>query len=697
MASNEVDILKRALEREKLARKQAENILESKSAELYELTIKLEESNANLASMVKKRTSELKGVFENINDAYIVMDLDGNILKANDPALELLEISMNDDINLNDFVAPSDEEKKSFAFQKLLEEGSLNNFEIKLILKNETQKLVQINASVILNDNNSPIAAQGIVRDITRQRMDAEIIIEQNKELDIILTNTSVGIVLTHQGRIKRSNPYFQELLGYSEFELDNRLLVDMIHSDEKDDLLHLIQRMDNGELDMFEVEKRYKAKNGNILWAKTTVNAVRNIEGQIKYQVAIVEDVTQLREKTLVLEVLNEVAKSILGKVDTYEIAWEIVNKIANYLGSEDCVIYLVNEEENLLEQIAAYGEKALDNKVQNKITLEIGKGIVGSVAMTGKPEIIKDTRLDSRYVLDDQTRLSEITVPIIYDGRIIGIIDSEHPDEGYYNESQLGTLINVARLVSLQLYNAINLDQKEKAEKKNYVLLQELKNSNDELQEYAHVVSHDLKSPLRSINALLYWIKEDNQGDLDKNSLENISMIESILESMEELITGLLEYSSISIKTNNEVAVDLGEVINEILNELDLPKNTSIIVASKLPELKGDKTRFKQLFQNLISNAVKYNDKEKREVNIESIDKNTHYQFSIRDNGPGIDKKFYDKIFEIFQSLSTKKDSSGIGLSIVKRIVDQYQGDIWLDSEIGKGTTFYFTIKKT
>ena len=77
--------------------------------------------------------------------------------------------------------------------------------------------------------------------------MDAEIIIEQNKELDIILTNTSVGIVLTHQGRIKRSNPYFQELLGYSEFELDNRLLVDMIHSDEKDDLLHLIQRMDNG------------------------------------------------------------------------------------------------------------------------------------------------------------------------------------------------------------------------------------------------------------------------------------------------------------------------------------------------------------------------------------------------------------------------------------------------------------------
>ena len=88
---------------------------------------------------------------------------------------------MDDDINLNDFVAPSEEEKKSFAFQKLVEKGSLSNFEIKLILKNETQKLVQINASIILDDNNSPIAAQGIVRDITRERLHAEIIIEPNK------------------------------------------------------------------------------------------------------------------------------------------------------------------------------------------------------------------------------------------------------------------------------------------------------------------------------------------------------------------------------------------------------------------------------------------------------------------------------------------------------------------------------------
>lgn len=695
MASKEVDILKRALEREKLARKQAENILENKSAELYELTKKLEESNTNLASMVKERTSQLKGVFENINDAFIVMDLDGNILKANDAALSLLEIT-NENHNLNDFVAPSDIRRKTLAFQDLVVEGSISNLEIGFILENDKYKFVQINASLIRNENNIPIAAQGIVRDITNERMNARIITQQNKELDIIFANTSVGIVLVNQGLIKRSNKYFQDLIGYSESELDNMPVAHITHPDDQKDSIHFMQKMDHGHTDNFEIEKKYKTKDNNLVWARTTVNAVRNEVGEMIYQVAIVEDITKLREKTLVLEVLNEVAKSILGKVDTYEIAWEIANKIAKYLGADDCVIYLVDDEKHVLEQVAAYGEKALSQEIKNKITIKIGSGIVGAVAKTGMAEVIYDTRLDNRYIRDDLSRLSEIAVPIIYDGKVIGVIDSEHENEAYYTEAQLITLTNIARLVSMQLFNAINLDQKEKAEKRNYLLLEALKKSNDELQEYAHVVSHDLKSPLRSINALLYWIKEDNHGKLDDVSLTNIGMIESTLESMEELITGVLEYSSISNIKDNDTMVDFNELINEIITEVDFPENFKITVISELPEIKGDRTRFKQLFQNLISNAIKFNNKENGKVDIDVQEKNTHYQFSIKDNGPGIDKKFYDKIFEIFQSLGNSKNSSGIGLSIVKKIIDQYQGDIWLDSEIGKGTTFYFTIKK-
>jgi len=114
-------------------------------------------------------------------------------------------------------------------------------------------------------------------------------------------------------------------------------------------------------------------------------------------------------------------------------------------------------------------------------------------------------------------------------------------------------------------------------------------------------------------------------------------------------------------------------------------------------LPIIKGDKTKFQQLFQNLVSNAIKFCDKEKGFVEINYVDNNTFHQFAIRDNGIGIEKKYHDKIFQIFHSLNKREDSTGIGLSIVKKIIDLHEGDLWLESEPKVGTTFYFTIRKS
>ena len=157
-----------------------------------------------------------------------------------------------------------------------------------------------------------------------------------------------------------------------------------------------------------------------------------------------------------------------------------------------------------------------------------------------------------------------------------------------------------------------------------------------------------------------------------------------------MEQLITDVLEYSSIinGVKENNDV--DLNLLIEEI------KKVIYIKVLQELPIIKGDKTKFQQLFQNLISNAIKFNDKEKGIIEIDVKEQNSFYKFSINDNGIGIEKEHFDKIFKIFQSLKKSKDSSGIGLSIVKKIVDLYKGEIWLESEVNKETTFFFTIKK-
>ena len=113
-------------------------------------------------------------------------------------------------------------------------------------------------------------------------------------------------------------------------------------------------------------------------------------------------------------------------------------------------------------------------------------------------------------------------------------------------------------------------------------------------------------------------------------------------------------------------------------------------------MPTVKGDITKFQQLFQNLISNAIKFNNKDKGLIEVNFTENKSFYQFEIKDNGIGIEKKYHDKIFKIFHSLNDSKDSSGIGLSIVKKIIDLYDGNIWLESEPEIGTTFYFTIKK-
>ena len=161
---------------------------------------------------------------------------------------------------------------------------------------------------------------------------------------------------------------------------------------------------------------------------------------------------------------VINNIAKSILGKTNYYDIAWEILINIANYLDTEDCVIYLINEETNSMEQIAAYGSKVKDKEILNPLVIPIGEGIVGSVAKSGIPELIHDTSKDSRYIKDIEYNYSEITVPIVVEGHIIGIIDSEHPEKYFFNEGQLVTLINISRVIAMQLNNAISLEKEKK-----------------------------------------------------------------------------------------------------------------------------------------------------------------------------------------------------------------------------------------
>jgi signal transduction histidine kinase len=450
-------------------------------------------------------------------------------------------------------------------------------------------------------------------------------------------------------------------------------------------------------KIDHFVYPKRYKKKNGSVIWTKTNVNIVRDNENKVKHEVVFIENITSIREKTIIIDLINNLTKVILDKTDIVDISWEIVNIIASYLNSEDCVIYLLDESTKMIEQIAVYGNKLNgSNEISNKMFIPAGEGIVGSVVKSKKSELVNDTSKDDRYIVDDEMRFSEIVVPIISDGIVIGVIDSEHKNKNYFKEEHIKTLESIASLVAIKLRTAVSIRERKKVEIQNEKLLRRLKNSNDELNEYAHTVSHDLKTPLQSIEALVSWIKLDNKENLDKATLQNIALIESTVETMDQLIINILKYSEVGTVIREEVDVDLNLILKKLKTVMVTSENITINILSKLPKVKGDTTKFQQLFQNLISNAIKFNRGKKGIVEIDYIEKKSFHQFSVKDNGIGIAKKYHKQIFKIFESLNKSKDSSGIGLSIVKKIVDLYEGNIWLESKPNIGTTFYFTIKK-
>lgn len=232
-------------------------------------------------------------------------------------------------------------------------------------------------------------------------------------------------------------------------------------------------------------------------------------------------------------------------------------------------------------------------------------------------------------------------------------------------------------------------------KAFKRQQVLLSNLELRNQELSDYAHMVSHDLKSPLRSIDTLTAWLGEDYKDAFDENGNKTLNLIRSNVERMDTLINGILEYSTIGKNQIDVYDVNLNNLIDNIVDILQVPKHISI-TKTDLPVVRGDKYRLQQLFQNLIGNAIKYNDKVDGRIEVGVTNAIDVWEFYIKDNGKGIDEAYFEKIFKTFEKLENDVQSTGIGLSIVKKIVDLYGGKVWLTSVLGEGTTFYFTLKK-
>jgi PAS domain S-box-containing protein len=226
----------------------------------------------------------------------------------------------------------------------------------------------------------------------------------------------------------------------------------------------------------------------------------------------------------------------------------------------------------------------------------------------------------------------------------------------------------------------------------------VRELQRTNKELQEFAHIAAHDLKTPLRAIGTLADWILTDYGDKFDEQGKEHVRLLVSKARNMSALVDDVLQYSRLGQDDHKRQQIELNAILSEIIAGIVPPDNIEITVGSNLPTIMCKETQVFQIFQNLLTNAVKYMDKPEGRIEVGYAEENNFWKFSVADNGPGIDEKYFEKIFRIFQTLSPRDgvDSTGIGLSIVRKIAELNGGRAWVESEIGKGSTFFFTLQK-
>jgi PAS domain S-box-containing protein len=235
--------------------------------------------------------------------------------------------------------------------------------------------------------------------------------------------------------------------------------------------------------------------------------------------------------------------------------------------------------------------------------------------------------------------------------------------------------------------------------AERERERLIGALARSNQELDQFAYVASHDLKAPLRGIANLSQWIEEDLGENVPPDVLEKMALVRGRVQRLEALIDGILQYSRAGRVRSAIEQVDVDLLVKDVVELLAPPPEVAVTIEPGMPTIRTERTPLQQVFMNLISNAIKYNRRPGARITISSRDAGNMYAFSVTDNGPGIEPEYHDRIFGIFQTLESRDrvEGTGIGLSVVKKIVELNGGSITVRSALGEGATFMFEWPKT
>jgi len=421
-------------------------------------------------------------------------------------------------------------------------------------------------------------------------------------------------------------------------------------------------------------------------------------------------------------LRLIHQFALSLLHRSTLDEILWLIADRVIAGIGFEDCVIYLLDPTENVLIQQAAYGPKNPEGRtIKDAISIPVGDGIVGSVALHARPERISDTRLDPRYIVDDDFRLSELAVPIMLNGRCIGVIDTEHSEVGYYTKRHEEWLTTIASIAATKISDANRAEQlseavqtlestRKKLDKQAETLREATKNAelaNEAKTEFLATISHELRTPMNGVIGMTDLLLET---ELDAKQIEYMLALKSASVSLLNIINQVLDFSRIEADAIRlePVPFKLRNLIKDTLAIFHIQGRTSgidisSVIADDLPDsLVGDAERIRQILINLLGNSYKFTNEGCIDLIVDKQPAETagkiRLHFEVRDTGIGLPQGNTSALFNAFtqadMSSTRTFGGTGLGLAISRELVELMNGSLWCENN-ESGCSFFFNLE--
>jgi PAS domain S-box-containing protein len=628
---------------------------------MFDITEQKEQENNLLQSQMR-----FKSVFENNNLPIVIADVDGTIIELNEAFCHLTGYTMQEAMKMKvfEYIHPDSprtttEDGNAFVSGKVKALSNLNRI---IQTKNGEKRYLNVNLSGVYNEHNELLYDVSIMEDVTEKRIIAQAL-EQSVAMQRALLNAIPDLVF----HVHRDGTYLNAFIPQT-MELETRRskddivgknILELIPNPTGQNLYNfLLSALDSKQVETYE----YSAiVNNEELFYESKANAINNNE-----VIFSTRNITSIKKTAQALEQSVAMQQAILKSLP------------------------------DLTFHIDANG-KYLNAYIPANIPKEI---YVSPENITNKSiyELLPKSLADMLLVLIKKTIESREMIICEYELMFNGISNQY---EAHINAINNNEVIFSARNITLIKEIQAKLAAKVKELESKNEELEKYISSNLELENFAYVASHDLREPLRSIIGFSQLLQQKLTKTDNADVIEYLRFITESAQQMNILINDLLQYSLVNTEHTPKNVRTSFVVEKTILNLRELIHQTKAIVnVGELPDtIIGHEPKISQVFQNLIQNAIKFHQPNIAPiVTISSSETPTHWHFSVADNGIGISSEYFDKIFLLFRRLHTRKEfsGSGLGLAICKKIIDQHHGQIWVESEIGRGTTFHFTIAK-